>query len=156
MPINIINSKEHISAHLTSLRLGCVLKLMVSYDSCQPGKQPGSPGEDVCLAVTSEALPTWNDLKLIFCLTFLEHLLLFFSCSCPSLCDSMDCSMPGFPILHYLLEFPQTHDHWVGDAIQPSHPLSSPSPPTFNFSQHLGVFQGVGSLHQVTKVLEYF
>ena len=65
MPINIINSEEHASAHLTSLKLGCVLKSMVSYDSCQPGKQPGSPGEAVCLAVTSEALPTWHDLNFL-------------------------------------------------------------------------------------------
>ena len=55
--------------------------------------------------------------------------------SCPTLCDPMDCSMPGFPVLHYLPEFPQTHSHWVGDAIQLSHLLSSPSP-AFNLSQH--------------------
>ena len=62
---------------------------------------------------------------------------------CPALCDSMDCSMPGLPIHHQLLEFTQTHVHWVGDAIQPSHPLSSPSPPTFNLSQHQGLFKWV-------------
>ena len=54
--------------------------------------------------------------------------------SCPTLCDPMDCSMPGFPVLHQLLELTQTHVHQVGDSIQPSHPLSSPSPPAFNFS----------------------
>ena len=54
---------------------------------------------------------------------------------CPTLCNPMDCSMPGFPVFHYLLEFTQTHVHWDGDAIQPSHPLMSPSPPTFNLSQ---------------------
>ena len=74
--------------------------------------------------------------------------------SCPTLCDPMDCSMPGFPILHHLLELAQIHVHWVGDAIQPSRPLSSPSPPAFNLSQHQGLFQWVGSLHQVAKVLE--
>ena len=63
----------------------------------------------------------------------------------------MDCSMPGFPVLHYLLEFAQTHVCWVGDTIQPSHPLSSTSPPAFNLSPHQGIFQWVGSLHQVTK-----
>ena len=52
--------------------------------------------------------------------------------SCQTLCDPMDCSMPGFPVLHYLLKLAQTHGHWVYDAIQPSHPLSSPSPPAFN------------------------
>ena len=64
-----------------------------------------------------------------------------FSQSCPTLCNLMDCSMPGFPIHHDLPEFAQTHVHRVGDAIQPSHPLLSPSPPAFNFSQHQGLFQ---------------
>ena len=59
---------------------------------------------------------------------------------CPTLCDPMNCSMPGFPSLHCLLEFAQTHVHWVGDAIQPSHSLSSPSPSAFNISQHQGLF----------------
>ena len=60
--------------------------------------------------------------------------------SCPTLCNSMHCNTPSFPVFHYLLEFAQTHVHWVGDAIQPSHPLSSPSPPTLNLSQHQGLF----------------
>ena len=75
--------------------------------------------------------------------------------SCPTLCDPMDCSTPGLPVHHQLLEFTQTHVHWVGDAIQPSHPLLSPSPPAFNLSQQKGIFQGVSSLHQVAKVLEF-
>ena len=66
----------------------------------------------------------------------------------------MDCSTPGFPVFHHLPELAQTHVHWVGDAIQPSHPLSPPSPPAFNLSQHQGLFQWVGSLHQMAKVLE--
>ena len=74
--------------------------------------------------------------------------------SCPTLCDPVDCSTPGPPVHHQLLEFTQTHVHWLGDAIQPSHPLSSPSPPTLNFSQHQGVFKWVSSSHQVAKVLE--
>ena len=57
-----------------------------------------------------------------------------------TLCDPMDCSTSGFPVLHHLLEFAQTHVHWVGDAIQPSHPLSPPSPPALNLSQHQGLF----------------
>ena len=56
--------------------------------------------------------------------------------SCPTLCNSMNCSMPGLPVHHQLPEFTQTHVHRVSDAIQPSHPLSSPSPPAFNISQH--------------------
>jgi len=66
---------------------------------------------------------------------------------CLTLCDPMDCSMPGFPVLYYLLEFAQTHVHWVSDAIQSSHPLSSPSPPAFNLSQHQGLFQWISSSH---------
>ena len=61
--------------------------------------------------------------------------------SCPSLCDPMDYSTPGFPVHHHLPELAQTHVYRVGDAIQPSHPLSSPSPPDFNLSQHQGLFQ---------------
>ena len=71
--------------------------------------------------------------------------------SCLTLCDLMDCSTPGFPVHHQLLEFAQTHVHQVGDAIQPSHPLSSPSPPAFNLSQHLGLFQWVNSSHKWPK-----
>ena len=61
--------------------------------------------------------------------------------SCPTLCDPMNCSTPGLPVYHQLPEFTQTHVHRVGDAIQPSHPLSSPSPPAPNPSQHQGLFQ---------------
>ena len=61
--------------------------------------------------------------------------------SCPTLCHPMDCSMPGFPVLHSLPEFAQTHVHWIGDAIQPSYPLLPPSSPTLNLYQHQGLFQ---------------
>ena len=70
-------------------------------------------------------------------------------------CNPMDCSAPGLPVHHQLPEFTQTHVHWAGDATQPSHPLSSPSPPTFNLSQHQGVFKWVSSSYQVAKVLEF-
>ena len=66
----------------------------------------------------------------------------------------MDCSTLGFPVHHQLLELAQTHVHLVGDTIQPSHPLSSLSPPAFNLSQPQGLYQGVSSLHQVAKVSE--
>ena len=74
--------------------------------------------------------------------------------SCVRLCDPMDCSTPGFPVLCCLLEFAQTHVHWVGKSIQPSHPLSPPSLPALNLYQHQGLFQRISSLHQVAKVLE--
>ena len=71
---------------------------------------------------------------------------------CPTLCYPMDCSTPGFPVHHQFPESTQTHVPWVSDAIQLSHPLSSPSPPTFNLSQYQGLFKGVSSSHRVAKV----
>ena len=75
--------------------------------------------------------------------------------SCLTLCDPMDYSMPGLPVHDQTPELTQTHVHRVDDAIQPSHPLSSASPPAFNLSQHQGLFQWVSSSHQVAKVLEF-
>ena len=74
---------------------------------------------------------------------------------CLTLCDPMDCSMPGFPVHNQPLELVQTHVHQFGDAIQTSHPLSSPSPPAFNLSQHQDLFQWVSSSLQVAKILEF-
>ena len=74
---------------------------------------------------------------------------------CPTLCNPMDRRTPGFPVHQQLLELAQTHVHGVGDAIQPSHPLLSPSPAAFNLSQHQSLFQQVSSLYQVAKVLEF-
>ena len=91
---------------------------------------------------------------------YLLSLDIFYCCCClfaklyPTLCDPMDCSMPGPPVLHPLPELTYTHVHWVGYAIQPSRPLLSPSLPASNLSQHQGLFQWVGSLHQVARVLE--
>ena len=87
-------------------------------------------------------------------------IMLQFSCSvsnwqCPTLCDPMGHSTPGLPVHHQLPYSTQTHVHRVGDAIQPPHPLSSPSPPAPNPSQHQGFFKWVSSLHQVAKVLEF-
>ena len=83
----------------------------------------------------------------------------FSSCSvtksCPNLCNPMDCSMPGFPVLHCLPEFVHNYVHWVSDTIQPSHPLSPSSPPALNLSQHQGLFQWMSSSHQVAKVLVF-
>ena len=72
--------------------------------------------------------------------------------SCPTLCDPMHCSTPGLPVHHRLPEFIQTHVHWVGDAMQPSHPLSSPPPPFFNLSQNQGLFKWVTSGDQSFEV----
>ena len=78
--------------------------------------------------------------------------MLFSPSTCPM--TPRTASVPGFPVLHHLLEFAHTHVHCVSDAIQPSHPLSSHSPPAFNLSQHQGLFQWISSSHQVAKVLE--
>ena len=75
--------------------------------------------------------------------------------SCLTLCDPMNRSTPGLPVHHQLLEFTQTRVHWVSDVIQPSHPLSSPSPPAINHSQHQGLLCSVSSSHKVAKVLEF-
>ena len=74
--------------------------------------------------------------------------------SCPTLCDPVDCDTPGFPVLLYHSGFAQTHAHWVSDVIQPFHLLPTASPPALSLSQHQGLFQCVGPLHQVAKVLE--
>ena len=74
---------------------------------------------------------------------------------CLTLCDPMNCSMAGFPVYHQLLELAQTHVHRVSDVIQTAHPLSCPSPPAFNLSQHQGLFKWVSCSHQVAKVLEF-
>ena len=96
------------------------------------------------------ALSSWSSLQMIsngyYCGSVAQ--------SHPTVCDPMDCNMPGFPVLHYFLEFAYTQVHWVSDAIQWSYPLLPPSPPSLNLSQHKDLFQWVGSLHQVAKVLE--
>ena len=87
-----------------------------------------------------------------------RHIVVQFSSvaqSCPTLCDPMNRSMPGLPVHHQLPEVTQTHVHQVSDAIQPSHSLSSPSPPAPNPSQHQSLFQWVNSPHEVAKVLEF-
>ena len=104
------------------------------------------------------------DLSVLLCLNHIDSLKIVkatsvqfssVSQSCLTLCDLMNRSMPGLPVHHQLLESTQTHAHRVGDAIQPSHPLLSPSPPASNPSQHQGLFQWVNSSHEETKVLEF-
>ena len=88
-------------------------------------------------------------LLFLFKINFISYCWCLVTKSCPALCDPMNCSTPGFPVLPYLLEFAQIYVNWVGDAIQLS--LLSPSP-AFNLSQHQGLFKWIGSLHQVAKV----
>ena len=89
-----------------------------------------------------------------YCFNIFIGFIGLFTQSCLTLCDPMDCSTPGFPGLHHLLELVQTHIHWVNDAIQLSHPLSPTSPPVFHLSQHRGLFQWVSSSYQVATVFE--
>ena len=91
----------------------------------------------------------WWALRLLLCPQFSSDIQ-----SCLTICDPMNCSTIGLPVHHRLPKLAQTQVHWVGDAIPPYHPLSSPSPP-FNLSQHQGLFQSVSSLLQVAKVLEF-
>ena len=95
----------------------------------------------------------------LFCLAgYISHSSSQFSSvaqSCPTLCDPMNHSTPGLPVYHQLPEFTETHVHQVSDAIQPSHPLLSPSPPAPNPSQHQSLFQWINFSHQVAKVLEF-
>ena len=117
--------------------------------------------EDLCRSPSTQGHFLWGDI-------FVEHKItrallgpnisVQFSSvtqSCPTLCDPMNRNTPGLPVHHQLLEFTQTHVHRVSDAIQPSHPLSSPSPPAPNPSQHQSLFQWVNSSQEVAKVLEF-
>ena len=96
-----------------------------------------------------------EEYRVIACGTVLEPQFSSVVQSCPTLCDPMNRSTPGLPVHHQLPEFTQTHVHWVGNAIQPSSPLSSPSPPAPNSSQHQRLFQWVNSSDEVAKVLEF-
>ena len=103
-----------------------------------------------------------SDIQLNFCTYTVQiishinvYLVQFSTQSCPTLCKPMDSSTLGLPVHHQLPEFTQTHVHWVSDATQPSHPLSSPSPPAFNVSQHHGLFKWLSKSYQVAKVLEF-
>ena len=112
----------------------------------------------------SNAFRNWFEFPYWICYTPLPRttpsalllLLVCFSVAqlCLTFCNPVACSTPVFPVLHYLLEFAQTPVHWVRDAIQTSHPLPSPFASVFNLPQHQGLFQWVGSLHQVAEVLE--
>ena len=93
--------------------------------------------------------------KLSKWLSYVIHQIRSVAQSCPTLCDPMNRNTPGLPVHHQLPEFTETHVHRVSDAIQSSHPLSSPSPPATNLSQHQDLFQWVNSSHEVAKVLEF-
>ena len=106
-----------------------------------------------CMCLYTHVMYMWD--MCIFVWSILSVQFSSVSQSCPTLSDPMNCSIPCLPVHHQLPEFTQTHVHRVSDAIQPSHPLSSPSPPAPNPSQHQSLFQCVNSSHEVAKVLEF-
>ena len=117
----------------------------------------GSFSRTCYLTIIRQLMMIWSFLMVKTCYQY-EHIDYQFSSvtqSCLTLCDPMDCSMPGLLVHHQLPEPIHIHVYHVGDAIQPSHPLLSPYPPGFNLSQHQGLFQWVSSSHQVAKVLEF-
>ena len=112
---------------------------------------PLSPSSPNTHTLDYEFLKGMGSLGAIF-VSWRLNFVVFQSLSCVWLfVTPMDCSMPGFCVLHHFLEFAQTHVHWVDDAIQSFHPLLSLSPPAFSLSQHQGLFQWVGSLHKVAN-----
>ena len=118
------------------------------------------PNYPLWMPVGSTVMALLSFFTLVIGVFFFLIILVFFQFSsvtqlCPTLCDPMNRSTPGLPVHHQLPEFTQTHAHRVGDAIQPFHPLSSPSPPAPNPSQHQGLFQWVNSSHDMAKVLEF-
>ena len=138
-------------------------KEMATHSSALAWRIPGTGEPGGLPSIGSHSIGhDWSDLAVrhhglqrlrLPCPSFLPVHFSSVSQSCPTLCDPMNHSTLGLPVLHQLLEFTPTHVHWVGDAIQPSHPLFSPSPSVFNLSQHRGLFEWVSSSHQVAKIL---
>ena len=118
-----------------------------------PSKQKLKESSWECLKVILKHINLFTGYQIIVMLRFSS--VQFSAQSRPTFCNPMNCSTPGLPVHHHLPEFTQTHIHRVGDAIQPSHPLSSPSPPAPNPSQHQSLFQWVNSSQEVAKVLEF-
>ena len=141
----------------------CFLMSPALADGFFTTEPPGNP-QNNCRKRQSIAEPIWKmevniraDTTILISLQNVHQSVQFNSVSqsCPTLCNPMNHSTPGLPVHHHLPEFTQTHIHQVGDAIQPSHPLSSPSPPALNPSQHQSLFQWVNSSREVAKVLEF-
>ena len=145
------------SLALSMIRRMLATLFLIRLPLCNPSCTSGCSQFTYCWSLT------WMILSITLLVCEINVIVQYFALSvqfssvaqlCPTLCDPMVCSMPGLPVHHQLQEFTQTHVHRVGDAIQPSHPLSSPSPPALNLSQHQGFFKWVNSSHQVAKVLE--
>ena len=118
---------------------------------CPPPRDLPNPGIEIHLLHCRQILYRWDTEEAPVC-SISSVQFSSVAQSCLTLCDPVACNTPGFPVHHQLPELAQTHVHRLGDAIQPSHPLSPPSPPAFNLSQHQSLLQWVGSSHQVAKV----
>ena len=153
--------KNHSLSYSNSQDFSFLTPVFISYKiPCKLGNLPAfrmvsfakSLGGVICFHVCPPVdLPTFQISAIIALITCCSYFSVIKSCS--TLCSLVNCSMPGFPALHFLPEFAQTHILWVSDAIQPSHSLS-PSPPALSIFQHQGLFHWVGSSHQMAKVLE--
>ena len=141
----IIPPLENLLFNLFKLKLHRKNK---TFDSLSAGSRVRYYTRGVSTPILISTVTSW--LTLVDNLQFISVIQ-----SCLTLCDHMDCSTPGLPVHHQLLEFTQTHVHWVSDAIQPSHPLLPPSPLAFNLSQQKSLFKWVSPSHQVAKVLEF-
>ena len=142
--------------HTNMLPLRNTVKVLVSRVSeCEVSSSPSLPSEALVKKKNWEQTLNNSIRKILDFLEYYGISSVQFSCSVVSDCDPMNRSTPGLPVHHQLPEFTQTHIHLVGDASQPSHPLSYPSPPAPNPSQHQGLFQWVNFSHEVAKVLEF-
>ena len=148
MPWHSITRKRDLFEYSVPHLGPCGLTLLSSLRPVGPGQESYSPNTLGLLWWI------WEKLALSFDFYLLEWVFSSVAQLCLTLCNPMDCRTPGFSVHHQLLEFTQTYVHHVSDAIQPSHPLSSPSP-DFNLSQHQGLFKWVSSSHQVAKILEF-
>ena len=149
------NWNDLACTHLRTMASGFEEVLIVQFTEWIPGSVAQYGKKDA--PFITHSYPVWAQLQLkshVCKNTHASDQIRSVAQSCPTLCDPMNRSMPGLPVHHQLAEFTQTHVHRVSDVIQPSHPLSSPSPAP-NPSQHQGLFQWINSSHEVAKVLEF-
>ena len=157
----VAKSQTQLSDFTFTFHFHALEKEMATYSSVLAWRIPGTGKPGGLPSLGSHRFGhDWTDLAAAAAI-LIHQTALHSCCSCsvaksyPTLYDPMNCSTSGFPVLDYFLGFAQTQVHWVNDAIQLSYPLSPPSPPALNLSQYQGLFQWVGSLHQVAKVLEF-
>ena len=151
----VANSRTRLSDFTFTFHFHALEKEMATHSSVLAWRIPGTGEPGGLPSMGSHRVGHyWSDLATAAAAADIISSVQFTQ-SCLTVCNPMGYSMPGLPVHHQLPVFTQIHVHWVGDAIQPSFPLSPPSLPALNLSQHQGLFQRVSSLHQVAKVLEF-